>query len=346
MPFEDPTAEDRPYPQAPREESSLRVMTEPPAAKAVAKPAPIPVAKPAPPRPKLADDPGPTPVAELLEPNSIKGWSISLGFHALLLLIMALWYFAPQLDRSKATIDTRLAGSEFGDEAGTELKGGLGMDTPLSMPEMSKAESLDQIPPTITSLPINDLKLEPELTKRLAANAAANGGGVNLSNPGAAGKGDGFGVARFGSGGENINGVQVKVGDPQFTLIWDAKVDLDLHVLEPGGSHIYWEDRNGAQGGELDVDNIDGYGPENINWGGGTGHGPPGEYQWYVHFYGARNGIPVPTRWKVRVKHAGVVQVYQGKLSQIGERSRIYKLKVEPRDGDSGKADDATKPSP
>ena len=81
-------------------------------------------------------------------------------------------------------------------------------------------------------------------------------------------------MAKFGHGGENINGVDVKVGDPQFTLIWDSRADIDLHVVEPGGSEIYWENRNGGQGGELDVDDVDGFGPENFNYV--LGKGPPG----------------------------------------------------------------------
>ena len=57
------------------------------------------------------------------------------------------------------------------------------------------------------------------------------------------------------------------MGDPQFTLIWETKsVDIDLHVMEPKGDHLYFGHRNGKQGGELDVDNTWGYGPENIYW--------------------------------------------------------------------------------
>ena len=88
---------------------------------------------------------------------------------------------------------------------------------------------------------------------------------MNNPNPGA-GDGDGFGLARFGQGGESVRGVAVKVGDPQFTLLWDTEVDLDLHVIEPGGKEIYWEDPKGTFGGELDVDNTKGFGPENIYW--------------------------------------------------------------------------------
>jgi hypothetical protein len=47
-------------------------------------------------------------------------------------------------------------------------------------------------------------------------------------------------------------------------LTWDEASDVDLHVFEPGGQHIYFGDKNpsGADG-QLDVDDTDGYGPEN-----------------------------------------------------------------------------------
>ena len=164
------------------------------------------------------------------------------------------------------------------------------------------------------------------------------GGGVANDNPGA-GEGDGFGLARFGEGGELVRGVSVKVGDPQFTLIWDTDADLDLHVIEPGGKEIYWEEPKGRQGGELDVDNTKGFGPENIYWlvesdGVGSkkvkGPGPPGVYQWFVVYWGGFGGIPKPTHWKVRIKHAGKVTVVNGKFHALNERSKTFTVKVEP----------------
>ena len=53
----------------------------------------------------------------------------------------------------------------------------------------------------------------------------------------------GFGTTQFDGLSEKVQGVSVKIGDPQFTLIWDSDADLDLHVIEPGGSEIYWEKR-------------------------------------------------------------------------------------------------------
>jgi hypothetical protein len=284
----------------------------------------VPVATPAPARTKLTTLPaGEEAEEELLPPSAIKGWATSIAMHAVLLLIFAFWLLKPP-SKTNTVIDTSLAGSPFGSDFGDSFTGGQGMDTPLDMPKAADAPALETT--TFTALPTDQLKLDPATVRPANPNAASNGGGMNLTNPGQAGSGDGFGVARFGSGGEKINGVEVKVGDPQFTLIWDSRADIDLHVLEPGGSHIYWEERNGARGGELDVDDVDGFGPENVNWV--QGKGPPGVYHWYVHYYGGLGGIATPTRWKVRLKHNGKVTVYQGKLTFVGERSREYNFKL------------------
>ena len=296
-----------------------------------------PVAKPAPPRPaKTKLKVGPEPddkvdvLEELLSPPSIKGFAVSFAVHAVLLLILAFWYFATPT-KSTQVLDTRLAGSPFGDPSSDQLTGGQGMDTPLDMPQAPTAPTLSEAQtPTLTSLPVSEIKPTEKASNRTPLAGAANGGGVNLRNPGQGGNGDGFGVAKFGNGGENINGVDVKVGDPQFTLIWDSRADIDLHVIEPGGSEIFWENRNGGMGGELDVDDVDGFGPENINYQ--LNRGPNGTYRWFVHYYGGLGGIPTPTRWKVRIKHAGKIDVIQGKFSAIGQKSRLYELKINDAD--------------
>jgi hypothetical protein len=263
-------------------------------------------------------------------PEALKGWAWSVALHALLLLTLALWYFAPPIRRAIA-FDSRLAGSPHGVPDGIALSGGL--NTPLPMPELadnllpSEADTLIELKP---------VALEPGLSLKGAGKPSAGGGAPN-NNPGA-GEGDGFGLARFGEGGETIRGVPVKVGDPQFTLLWDTDADLDLHVIEPGGKEIYWEEPKGQKGGELDVDNTKGFGPENIYWlveadGPGSakvkGPGPQGDYQWFVVYWGGFGGIPKPTHWKVRIKHNGLVTVEHGKFRALNERSRTYHLKVD-----------------
>ena len=251
-----------------------------------------------------------------LSPWEVHGWVWSVGAHALLLLILGLWYFAPPSSKVK-TFDTRLAGTELGSEYGTSSLGGL--DTPLPPPE-PMAPNPDR---SFAALKSSDITPDP-----MAGFAGQS------DNPGA-GQGDGFGLARFGNGGENIRGVAVKVGDPQFTLLWDSTADLDIHVIEPGGKEIYWNDRKGRQGGELDVDNVDGYGPENVYWltkaedgSNVPGPGPPGEYRWFVHYYGGNNGVPTNTRWKVRIKHGGKTTMESGRLNKPGARSPLATLKA------------------
>jgi hypothetical protein len=209
------------------------------------------------------------------------------------------------------------------------------MNTPLAMPDLPGVaqESVGD-----ALLEMNPARIEPAMALARGGKPSG-GGGVANDNPGA-GEGDGFGLARFGEGGEVIRGVAVKVGDPQFTLIWDTDADLDLHVIEPGGKEIYWEEPKGKQGGELDVDNTKGLGPENIYWlvetaGPGSakvkGPGPPGLYQWFVVYWGGFGGVPKPTHWKVRIKHDGRVTVVNGKFRALNERSRTYTLKVDPQ---------------
>jgi hypothetical protein len=286
----------------------------------------IPVAKPAPPRVKV-DTEGEEPevAAVLLTPAGIKGWIISAIVHALLLIVLAFWVLSPA-KKGPPQIDTRIAGSEFGVPEGVNTLGGI--DSPIVLPEPNPLTTPSDA--KLATLKSDDLMI---------TNPAAGFSGQEGNNPGA-GLGDGFGLAKLGNGSENVRGVDVKVGDPQFTLIWDSKADLDLHVIEPGGKEIYWLDTRGAYNGELDVDNREGYGPENIYWlkehadgSKDLGLGPAGEYRWFVHYYRGFDGVNIPSRWKVRIKHNGKVDVVQGRLNVKDSRSKEYVLKVDPGPG-------------
>ena len=294
--------------------------------------APVTIARPAkPPKPIVPKKKDDAPKKfEWNDPELYRGLPTSLAIHGIALIIMALWAFTPKPAGSKP-FDSRLMGSDMGVEDGLTATGGLNT-------ELDMTPAPDALPePTVSPIaPIDLAALEAGIAKPAMADKPSAAGGMNNPNPGA-GAGDGFGLAKFGDGGESIRGVVVRVGDPQFTLIWDAPVDLDLHVVEPGGAELHTFDRKSKQGGELDVDNMRGFGPENIYWmhedpkSGERvkGQGPAGEYKWFVVYWGGFDAAPQLTHWKVRVKHGGKVQVYTGRLRALNERSKVYTLKVD-----------------
>ncbi len=85
-------------------------------------------------------------------------------------------------------------------------------------------------------------------------------------------------------------------GDISFQLTWTyggggEGPDLDLHVTNPNGYHIYYGNKTSPDGGSLDADDLgacgdgDGGGPENIFWQ--NGRAPSGRYNYAVNWYGA-----------------------------------------------------------
>jgi len=78
-------------------------------------------------------------------------------------------------------------------------------------------------------------------------------------------------------------------GDVQATLRWSGDADLDLHVIDPDGVEIYFENARSPSGGALDVDMVpecgaSGNNVENVFWP--EGGSIPGLYQAYVVHYG------------------------------------------------------------
>ncbi len=88
-------------------------------------------------------------------------------------------------------------------------------------------------------------------------------------------------------------------GEVKVTLTWNNTADLDLWVTDPCGEAIGWSHRTSQSGGQLDVDDTSGFGPENIFWLNGTA--PPGSYQVEVdHFSG-----PGPSTFDIFIQHPG-----------------------------------------
>lgn len=81
--------------------------------------------------------------------------------------------------------------------------------------------------------------------------------------------------------------VTAQPGDLQISLSFDQHNDLDLHVVEPDGFEIYWNDTLSPNGGMLDLDanancNYDSVNNENVIYNDSI---PLGCFKIYIHYY-------------------------------------------------------------
>lgn len=114
-------------------------------------------------------------------------------------------------------------------------------------------------------------------------------------------------------------------GDVQVTLRWDNPVDLDLHVFDPLGEEIYFNQPTSQSGGTLDVDangTCENDPPvENIFWP--TAGAPFGTYQVYVVYYRSC-GYTGANAYSVTVLVDGQSYgPYTGVLSAEGEQNFV-----------------------
>lgn len=114
-------------------------------------------------------------------------------------------------------------------------------------------------------------------------------------------------------------------GDVQVSLSWDTPSDLDLHVVGPDSSEIYYGNRTSPSGGQLDLDSnpacdIDGINNENVTWP--TGRAPSGTYIVRVDDFDGCN--TQTTHYVVTVTVAGKSpQVFQGTFTGPGDQGGI-----------------------
>lgn len=104
-------------------------------------------------------------------------------------------------------------------------------------------------------------------------------------------------------------------GDVQITLTWDNEADLDLHVIDPYEEEIFWDHKHSVSNGTLDIDDRDGYGPENIYWL--QGEAPDGNYEVYVHHYKWNDepSRPLLSNYTVLVNAFGEIEKFTGSIS-------------------------------
>lgn len=108
-------------------------------------------------------------------------------------------------------------------------------------------------------------------------------------------------------------------GDVQVTLIWNTKADLDLYIEDPLGNTISWRSPISPTGGTLDIDDTDGYGPENIFWG--KNKAPRGNYKVSLNYFNGQYSAGVyskdygTTNFSILVQSFGKTKTYTGSVS-------------------------------
>ena len=114
-----------------------------------------------------------------------------------------------------------------------------------------------------------------------------------------------------------IEVLRLGTGALQISLSWDDDTDQDLHVTDPFGGEIYYAAPYASSGGELDRDDVDGYGPENIYW---LEDAPDGTYTVEVNYY---SGSSTPTDFYVTVNGAGASRSYSGTTTEAIPRKLV-----------------------
>jgi hypothetical protein len=110
---------------------------------------------------------------------------------------------------------------------------------------------------------------------------------------------------------------EVGSGDIQISLTWNTQTDVDLWLTEPDGNKIYYANPTSSSGGQLDYDNVTGYGPENIFF---LNEAPSGEYRVEVNYF---SGAPTVTNYNVVVKNGDNVNTYSGVLETDDQTNLI-----------------------
>lgn len=127
---------------------------------------------------------------------------------------------------------------------------------------------------------------------------------------------------------EDIGQIQGTPGNPRFNLQFTNKdaVDLDIHVITPDGSEIYYSFPTG-QKGMLDIDCLCDDCPnganENVYWVPGTA--PSGIYKVWVEYYGSCNDTNSSSNYTLRImNNSSVISTYTGTLNMPDQKSQVY----------------------
>lgn len=110
--------------------------------------------------------------------------------------------------------------------------------------------------------------------------------------------------------------LRLGTGAIQISLSWNNSTDQDLYVTDPNGDVIFYDNYSSRSGGELDRDDVNGFGPENIYW---LENAPDGTYTVRVNDY---DFSPFATTFYVTVSGPNQSQSFEGQ-TQNGSTTNV-----------------------
>jgi hypothetical protein len=122
--------------------------------------------------------------------------------------------------------------------------------------------------------------------------------------------------------------IKVGTGDVQVSIAWSGASDIDLHIFDPAGEEIFYDNKQSASGGMLDLDSnaacaIDGRNAENVVWP--ASGAPRGQYRVVVDYYDDC-GV-TQTDWIVTLQVAGVeARTMGGSFTGIGAATPMLEV--------------------
>ena len=114
-------------------------------------------------------------------------------------------------------------------------------------------------------------------------------------------------------------------GTLQISFSWDNTADLDIWLIEPSAEKIYYGHKKSATGGELDRDDVDGFGPENIYW---TSKPPEGQYIIKAHLYNYRYGDEI-AQYSININFQETTKTFTGKLDPSNMLDEVATFVIE-----------------
>ncbi len=171
-----------------------------------------------------------------------------------------------------ATVEVKTGGAPTGDAAGAELTytgGGTVAQGSTTQGTLSAADAFDTMVVSLEGIDgfyeiaLMDEQTSVDLFVSLAAEAPS--GMINAQFQGRRAGDASFGEPVI----VPLEVLEVGNGELQVNLTWNTDADLDIHIFEPDGTHIFWNNTVSGSGGQLDLDanvNCGNVSVENIFW--------------------------------------------------------------------------------